>query len=715
MNNPPFASIFGAFALSTALFSAQAGVTLLQPPVREQISNLPASLTINDMMFVSDSVVIAVSAYTRHATPAHSSHFLRSTDCGSTWSIIYSDTTHHAEKITVSPTGKIFVFMSRDGKFGRILSSDDSGETWNPLCSLPQIDDKYLPQSLFCNSYDDTIMVAVFDSGAIMKTIDGGQNWNLEKLIDSIDYIQSAFTRGNTLAVLDGNQKMYVKNLSNGTIKKIADPHYAARDIYITTEGLILVYGIGALQYYKEEDDSWIKCGKPFSSVGYPKEMVFASESSGYLVGEARLLYKTNDGGRNWTAIENPGITDASNFNVITFNSKGKGIASDNNANWFLVYDDTEKSIPPVAKFGATPNSGTAPLLVSFSDSSIGEPTSWKWDLNGDGICDDSTENPVFEYVTAGSYSVTLIVSNNSGIDTLKLTDYIKVNNEFNIEGDTIITIGSGDTIDLKPLNMWNNQTYGQYIYTSDQMSVADTIYSLAIFKVNTGFEGSGKALNYLKCKIKMKNTANDTITITDASSSMGTRDTSGELCFEGTISVPEINGWVWIPLSKPFVRTNNQNISVLIQHATDQEDYNDDAKWRHTKTNANRAITGYDNDYGFVSSNILDIKFATSVKTVSPVKFGRNSNANMVNLRQFLNPNTNNVTFLLSLPTRQNVSLKVYNLQGKEICSINKHALRSGKHSILINRSKFTSGSYLYVLKTEQKIFKNRILFIQR
>jgi len=79
----------------------------------------------------------------------------------------------------------------------------------------------------------------------------------------------------------------------------------------------------------------------------------------------------------------------------------------------------------PVASFGATPTSGTAPLAVDFSDTSTGEITSWSWDL-GDG--DTSTvQNPSHTYQTPGTYSVRLTVTGPGGSNTVTRTDYITV------------------------------------------------------------------------------------------------------------------------------------------------------------------------------------------------------------------------------------------------------------------------------------------------
>ena len=68
---------------------------------------------------------------------------------------------------------------------------------------------------------------------------------------------------------------------------------------------------------------------------------------------------------------------------------------------------------PIVADFDANPKSGCSPLTVSFSDRSKGKPTMWAWNF-GDGTT-DVVANPVHTYSTAGSFTVTLTVSDQYG------------------------------------------------------------------------------------------------------------------------------------------------------------------------------------------------------------------------------------------------------------------------------------------------------------
>jgi hypothetical protein len=67
----------------------------------------------------------------------------------------------------------------------------------------------------------------------------------------------------------------------------------------------------------------------------------------------------------------------------------------------------------PTASFDASTTSGTAPLAVSFVDTSSGSPTSWEWEF-GDGAT-ATTATATHTYAGAGSYTVRLTVENAGG------------------------------------------------------------------------------------------------------------------------------------------------------------------------------------------------------------------------------------------------------------------------------------------------------------
>ncbi len=78
-----------------------------------------------------------------------------------------------------------------------------------------------------------------------------------------------------------------------------------------------------------------------------------------------------------------------------------------------------------IADFNASPTSGCAPLVVQFSDSSKGNPSSWKWDL-GNGTT-TVLQNPSAAYFNPGTYTVKLIIKNSYGIDSVTKTKFITV------------------------------------------------------------------------------------------------------------------------------------------------------------------------------------------------------------------------------------------------------------------------------------------------
>jgi len=77
---------------------------------------------------------------------------------------------------------------------------------------------------------------------------------------------------------------------------------------------------------------------------------------------------------------------------------------------------ETDPGAAPIASFTASPTSGYAPLDVQFTDTSTGTPTSWSWNF-GDGT--GSTQpSPAHRYASAGTYTVSLTVSNDAGSNT---------------------------------------------------------------------------------------------------------------------------------------------------------------------------------------------------------------------------------------------------------------------------------------------------------
>ncbi len=79
----------------------------------------------------------------------------------------------------------------------------------------------------------------------------------------------------------------------------------------------------------------------------------------------------------------------------------------------------------PIAAFTGSPTSGSFPLTVNFTDQSSNGPTSWSWNFGDSGT--STAQNPSHVYNSAGSFTVTLTVTNAGGSDQEVKTNYITV------------------------------------------------------------------------------------------------------------------------------------------------------------------------------------------------------------------------------------------------------------------------------------------------
>ena len=129
--------------------------------------------------------------------------------------------------------------------------------------------------------------------------------------------------------------------------------------------------------------------------------------------------WKWNFGDGQGSSDQNPVHTywTGGKFTVILTAANDFG-SSDASKNEYII------AIPELkSKFTADPVKGNAPLTVKFTDLSIGNPTSWKWNF-----ADDSTsteQNPVHTFTTAGTYRVVLEITR--GGDSDKSTAAINV------------------------------------------------------------------------------------------------------------------------------------------------------------------------------------------------------------------------------------------------------------------------------------------------
>lgn len=144
----------------------------------------------------------------------------------------------------------------------------------------------------------------------------------------------------------------------------------------------------------------------------------------------------------------------------------------------------------PVALFVANTTSGSLPLTVQFVDSSTNSSTSWLWSF-GDGST-STVQNPAYTYKAAGTYAVTLTVTNTKGANTLSQSGYIVVTEEpetpvasfaaSETSGDAPLTVQFVDSSTNSPTSLLWSFRDGS---TSEQQDPSHTYTSAGTYMVS--------------------------------------------------------------------------------------------------------------------------------------------------------------------------------------------------------------------------------------
>ncbi len=93
----------------------------------------------------------------------------------------------------------------------------------------------------------------------------------------------------------------------------------------------------------------------------------------------------------------------------------------------FLTDLNNTTLIAPTVDFDLEESTGCIPFTVDFIDQSSTNVTNWQWTFEGGTPTTSNEQNPSITYNQAGTYSVTLEVSNTAGANTLYIQDFVVV------------------------------------------------------------------------------------------------------------------------------------------------------------------------------------------------------------------------------------------------------------------------------------------------
>lgn len=141
--------------------------------------------------------------------------------------------------------------------------------------------------------------------------------------------------------------------------------------------------------------------------------------------GVAALIWSQNP---SWTAaqVRDRLFTTADNIYGNACNSSYAGKLGAGRVNAYNAVNGGGGCTAPVANFSGAPTSGSAPLAVTFSNSSTGTtPLTYAWSFGDGGT--STAASPSHTYMTEGTYTVTLTTTNACGSDGEIKTGYITV------------------------------------------------------------------------------------------------------------------------------------------------------------------------------------------------------------------------------------------------------------------------------------------------
>ncbi|MBN4061813.1 PKD domain-containing protein [Bacteroidales bacterium AH-315-I05] len=220
-------------------------------------------------------------------------------------------------------------------------------------------------------------------------------------------------------------------------------------------------------------------------------------------------LWDFGDG--NTDTVQNPTHTYANDgiYTVTLIASNANGTDTLVKVNYITVSNSfCGGNIPPVADF-VVDSTLDCDGTVSFTDLSLYNPTSWEWDF-GDGNT-DSVQNPTHTYANDGTYTVTLVVSNANGSDTLVQTNYVTVDGNacipipianFTVDSQ-IVCLGTVNFTDLSQ----NNPVSWSWDFgdgnTSTQQNPTHTyqnngVYTVTLIATNAGGSDTEVKTNYI-------------------------------------------------------------------------------------------------------------------------------------------------------------------------------------------------------------------------
>ena len=404
--------------------------------------------------------------------------------------------------------------------------------------------------------------------------------------------------------------------------------------------------------------------------------------------------------------------------------------------------EDLEMSDRVNAAFKVDETMGAPPYTVTFQDystaTSTSTLTSWEWDFDNDGTIDSNEPEPTWTYEDEETYSVKLTVSDGTESHTRTLENYITV---------------LGSTADILVVNGINYTTYGTEMenfynnsaaFGNHQVDVWDlfgdqgfdyasnpNIQQIDLFNrdipnsilrlyqkviwIGNNFQGDLAFFNTQQVLDYVADGGNFLLATRMANQFFDTdlKNYCGITSFTGDLTVTQLialdaslvdmtaaSGHTYVNF--PIMNASSEAVAIFDDNAATS--YIGGFRLNKSGEGVFIFIAGrpyrYDNTASAANYEFMIDNFMTSIL----VNVDDNPSSEVPTgyklAQNYPNPFNPSTQILYSIPSSEQVSLRIYDVLGNEVATLVDGIQSAGSHSISFDASKHSSGIYFYTLK---------------
>lgn len=231
-------------------------------------------------------------------------------------------------------------------------------------------------------------------------------------------------------------------------------------------------------------------------------------------------------------------------------------------------------ALPPVAGFYSVIDNNCSGE-VTFIDTSSHNPTSWHWDF-GDGNT-STYENPLHQYTTEGTYTVTLVVTNMGGSSTFTKevnVEFFEI--DFTIAGSNIVN----SVVSFSPINTYSESVEWFWNFGDGNSSIlqnaTNQFATVGTYTIQLNAENANGCIDYLvkTFEVLEKGTVDTAIAIieigNDFMANLHPNPNNGSFTFEYKGKSKNLNLSIYNPIGKVVYDNNfkvNNELKVFIEN----------------------------------------------------------------------------------------------------------------------------------------------------